>query len=81
MEDKIKNIKENNATDLGLRNCAATYNSEKFNIVAKSNNGIKTSEKQFNESHTVPDFTTRDVLIAKALEMVNNNTAKIQSRK
>lgn len=80
-QDKIKNIKENNATDLGLRNCAATYNSEKFNIVAKSNNGIKTSEKQFNETHTVPDFTPRDVLIAKALEMVTNNTAKIQSRK
>lgn len=79
--DKMFEVKNNLATDLGVKNCATEFGKTKFKIITEATNGVRTSEKQFNDTHTAPDFTPRDVLISKSLEMVFGPKASVPPKK
>lgn len=67
---KMFDVKNNLATDLGVKNCAKEFNQLKFKLITEATGGIKTSERQFNETHRAPAFSQTDVLTSNDLERV-----------
>ncbi len=75
---KLYEVKNNLAIDHGVKNCSTEFGNIKFKLVSESANGVKISESEFNKTHKAPDFTHRDYLVSKSLEMVfgQNTSAK-----